>query len=52
MNNMEETFGEKLKDLRQEKEIGQLKLAKDLGVGKSVISYWEIGARQPSQIRF
>lgn len=45
---MEETFGEKLKDLRHEKEIGQLKLAKELGVGKSVISYWELNRCEPT----
>lgn len=45
---MKETFGEKLKDLRQEKGIGQIQLAKELGVGKSVISLWELDRCEPT----
>lgn len=45
---MKETFGEKLKDLRQEKGIGQILLAKELGVGKSVISLWELDRCEPT----
>lgn len=36
-------FKERLKELRQEKGIGQIQLAKELDVGKSVISLWELG---------
>ena len=38
---MNNTFGERLKELRKEKNIGQITLAKELGVGKSIISLWE-----------
>lgn len=44
---MENEFGERLKGLRQEKEIGQIELAKNLGVSKGVISLWENGLREP-----
>ena len=45
---MENEFGERLKGLRQEKEIGQIELAKNLGVSKGVISLWENGLREPN----
>lgn len=45
---MKETFGEKLKELRQEKNLGQIQLAKELGVGKSVISLWELDHCEPT----
>ncbi|MDE5728997.1 MAG: helix-turn-helix domain-containing protein [Clostridia bacterium] len=45
---MQESFGEKLKELRQEKNIGQIQLAKELGVGKSVISLWELNRCEPT----
>ena len=44
---MKNIFGERLKDLRQEKDIGQIELAKSLGVSKGVISLWENGLREP-----
>ena len=43
-----ETFGEKLKELRLDKGIGQIQLAKELGVGKSVISLWELNRCEPT----
>lgn len=43
-----ETFGERLKNLRKEKGIGQIELAKQIGVGKSVISLWEINKCEPT----
>lgn len=43
-----ETFGERLKELRLEKGLGQVALAKELGVGKSVISLWENGQCEPT----
>ncbi|MDE6442275.1 MAG: helix-turn-helix domain-containing protein, partial [Clostridia bacterium] len=45
---MNETFGEKLKELRQEKSMGQIQLANELGVGKSVISLWELNRCEPT----
>lgn len=43
-----ETFGEKLKYLRLEKGLGQIQLAKELNVGKTIISLWEQGKRMPT----
>ena len=40
--------GEKLKMLRTGQKLSQRKLAKRLGVAKSVISYYESGDRYPS----
>ena len=45
---MEETFGERLNQLRIEKNIGQIELAKMLNVSKGVISLWENGLREPT----
>lgn len=45
MNNL---FPERLKELRQEKHIGQLQLARELDVGKSIISLWERGECEPT----
>ncbi len=41
-------FGERLRFLRLEKGIGQIQLAKELDVGKSVISLWELGKCEPT----
>ena len=41
-------FAERLRALRQEKNIGQIQLAKELDVGKSVISLWELGKCEPT----
>lgn len=43
-----EGFGEKLRILRQEKGIGQIQLAKELDVGKSIISLWEQDKCEPT----
>ena len=43
-----ETFGKRLKDLRREKKLGQVELAKQIGVGKSVISLWENDQCEPT----
>lgn len=43
-----ETFGKRLRNLRQEKNIGQVELAKILGVGKSIISFWELDKYEPT----
>lgn len=45
---MEETFGERLRVLRKEQNIGQIQLAKELDVGKSVISLWELNKCEPT----
>lgn len=43
-----ETFGERLRSLRQERGIGQIELAKKLDVGKSIISLWEQNKCEPT----
>ena len=43
-----ETFGQRLKNLRSEKGLGQIALAKELGVGKSIISLWEKDECEPT----
>lgn len=45
---METTFGERLRMLRLEKNIGQIQLAKELDVGKSIISLWELDRCEPT----
>ncbi len=41
-------FKDNLKELRQEKNLGQVELAKAVGVSKGVISLWENGLREPT----
>ena len=41
-------FKDNLKSLRLERELGQVELAKNLGVSKGVISLWENGLREPN----
>lgn len=43
-----ENFGEKLRYLRLEKNLGQVELAQKLDVGKSIISLWEQGKCEPT----
>lgn len=45
---MTSLFKDNLKMLRQEKGIGQVELAKKLGVSKGIISLWENGLREPN----
>lgn len=45
---MENVFKTRLKELCQEKELGQTELANALGVSKGIISLWENGLREPS----
>ena len=40
-------FCERLKELRIEKGIGQVELAKALNLSKGIISLWENGLREP-----
>ncbi len=42
------TFKDNLKTLRLEANIGQVELAKALGVSKGIISLWENGLREPN----
>lgn len=41
------SFKENLKSLRTEANIGQVELAKKLGVSSGIISLWENGLREP-----
>ncbi|MBR4003085.1 MAG: helix-turn-helix transcriptional regulator [Clostridia bacterium] len=45
---MKEDFGTRLKDLRLEKNLGQVAFAKQIGVGKSIISAWETNKSEPT----
>lgn len=40
--------GERIKELRTEKGIGQNKLAEDLDLSNASISFWENGLQEPS----
>ena len=44
---MDMCFGEILRDLRLERGVGQVELAKAVGVSKGIISLWENGLREP-----
>lgn len=44
----ENKFKDILKELRTEKNIGQVELAKTIGVSKGIISLWENGLREPN----
>ena len=48
---MNTEFCERLKELRLERGMGQVQLAKALDVGKSVISLWELGKCEPTLSR-
>ena len=41
-------FKDNLKELSLEKNLGQVELAKAIGVSKGVISMWENGLREPN----
>lgn len=45
---MRETFGQRLRYLRLEKHLSQPELALEIGVGKSIISAWELGKAEPT----
>jgi transcriptional regulator with XRE-family HTH domain len=45
---MPQTFGEILKSLRTENNVGQVELANKIGVSKAIISLWETNKRQPT----
>ena len=44
----ENKFKDNLKELRVEHGLGQVELAKEIGVSKGVISLWENGLREPN----
>lgn len=48
--NMEQImpFGESLLELRRERGVGQVELARAIGVSKGIISLWENGKREPT----
>mgnify|MGYP002470502321 CR=1 FL=1 len=48
MFNMEDKFKDRLKELRQDKHIGQKALAKILNISHGAISFWENGQREPT----
>ena len=41
-------FGERLKQLRKERELGQNQLARALDLSNASVSYWETGKQVPS----
>ena len=41
-------FSERLKELRTEKNIGQIELATKIEVSRGIISLWENGLRKPT----
>ncbi len=41
-------FKDNLKEFRKDKNIGQVELAKAIGVSKGIISLWENGLREPN----
>ena len=41
-------FKDNLRELRLEKQLGQVELARLIGVSKGVISLWENGLRDPN----
>ncbi|MDE7297143.1 MAG: helix-turn-helix domain-containing protein [Clostridia bacterium] len=41
-------FQESLKELRNERKIGQTELAKAIGVSSGIISLWKNGLREPT----
>lgn len=45
---MANTFSVRLKELRREYGVGQVELAKSIGVSKGIISLWENGQREPT----
>ncbi|MDR3292829.1 MAG: helix-turn-helix domain-containing protein [Clostridiales bacterium] len=45
---MRNRFPEKLKELRLERNLGQIELSKAISVSKGIISLWENGLREPT----
>lgn len=45
---MENLFGQRLRELRMERGVGQIELSKAIGVSKGIVSLWENGLREPT----
>ncbi len=45
---MANNFGDRLKELRTDKNVSQVQLAYDINVSKGIISLWENGLREPT----
>lgn len=43
-----ESFGQQLRELRKEKHLGQVQLAKEIDVGKSIVNLWETDTCEPT----
>lgn len=43
-------FMERLKDLRSEKNLSQMQLAKETGLSAGAIGFWETGKRVPNAL--
>lgn len=41
------SIGQRIKDLRLEKELSQLQLAKEINVSQKAIDYWERSVNEP-----
>ena len=41
------SIGEKIKELRLEKDLSQLKLGKAIGVSQKAVDYWERNVNEP-----
>lgn len=42
-----ESFGKKLKEIREKQKLSQKQLAEKAGIGQQTISNWENGIREP-----
>ena len=40
-------IGDRLKELRKEKNLSQIQLASQIGVSQKAIDYWELGTNEP-----
>lgn len=41
-------FGEKLKEMRTERDLSQMELAQKTGISQSAIAKWELGKTEPT----
>ncbi len=47
-NKIMESFGERLKELRKEKNLTIMELSKEINYSKSIIGYWEQNKKEPT----
>lgn len=40
-------IGDRIKELRKEKNLSQIQLASQIGVSQKAIDYWELGTNEP-----